>query len=407
MERRKIEQYMPIDKKQTIKKQYEIHTASAINISEIVEFLAHIFGPNYRKARKTQNSILTNEPSKKSKNFIIARSSAGKLIGLVRIVERRIWIGDAPISYAGISSVSVHADWRRKGIASDLMEYAIQEMQKRKIPFSLLYGRRAVDGFYTKYGYYGIGQYRTCELLLNSIGKKHDRVLTAIRYSPRFAHFLSKEYNRMYRTLPGSIVRDRGVWRYLLTRTQESKTPTIFILLDRSSKRPIGYYVSKENTISECAAPKQWFNALLSYIYQHGIKKLELHPKHPFDRYLRHSVNTITHERFALDGGYMARVIDWKLLLEKILPILVARAKSAGYSHEKLTIRGYTIDFTHGTLKRAITKNDIHGSEHHIIQLVIGFHALDELDLTINPKKQWISCLFTKTGFHTSAWDEI
>ncbi len=398
---------MSIDTKQTLKNQYEIHTASSINFDEIVEFLAHIFGPNYREAYKTQISILMNEPSKKPKNFIVTRSTSGELIGLVRIVERTILIGGVPISYGGISSVGVHADWRGKGIASGLMEYAVQEMQKRKIPLSILYGRRAMDGFYTKYGYYGIGRYRTCEILSGDAQHHPDRALFEIPYSSRFAVFLAREYRRTYTALPGAIVRNKDVWRYLLVRAKESKKPAISILLDRQNKKPIGYYVMKDDACSECAVPKQWFGAFLSYLEGQGIKKLELHPAHPFDRYVRRIVTTITHERFALNGGYMARVIDWKLFLEKMAPAFVSQAKSVGLSRERIRLNGYTIDLTHGTVKKNSAKDDIQGSENHIMQLSIGFRSFEELDFNINPKKPWIPYLFKRTGFYTSAWDEI
>ena len=398
---------MSINTKKTLKNQYEICVATTIDLKEIVEFLAHIFGPNYREAHKTQTSILTNEPSKKPRNFILARSMSGELIGLVRIVERTILIEGVPIFYGGISSVGVHADWRGKGVASDLMEYAIPEMRKRKIPLSILYGRRAVDGFYTKYGYYGIGRYRTCELLSGNTHIKHDRALIATSYSPRFASFLATEYQRTYRILSGSILRDRGIWRYLLTRAQASKTPVITILLDPSNKKPIGYCVIKEDTCIECVAPKQWFAMLLSYLYDRNIKKLALHPAHPFDRYVRRTVTTITHERLALDGGYMARVVDWQLFLKALAPALVSQAKSRGLSREKITLQGYTIDLTRCTVEKSHASDDIRGSEHDSMQLMIGLHSLESLDLAINPKKPWIPHLFNRGEFHTSAWDEI
>ncbi len=160
---------------------YRIYAGDqAYDPEETIEFLSKIFGPNYYAAHVVKQALFDSEPSLRAQNIISARKTNGELIGLVRIAEREIYVDGVRLRAGFITSVGVHPDWRRNGIASELIRRSIKIMAERDVDLSAVHGRRAVDDFYPKFGYCNIGRYINLEII-SAVGTSSD--LQIIPYS--------------------------------------------------------------------------------------------------------------------------------------------------------------------------------------------------------------------------------
>lgn len=377
------------------------------SLEEIVDFLARIFGPNYYEAEKIQNVVMRSEASTSPGNFVTARSDRGDLIGVVRIVERQMMLGQAVLNCGGISSVSVHPDWRRQGLNQAMMDLAIREMERRGMDLSYLYGRRAMDGYYTKFGYIGVNRYLRLKIISSVSGEP---ALQLSPFAQQHLDCIRAGYDQTYCHLGGSIIRDEKVWRFLIARMKA--TPAGFQLLACHSMvagECIGYVVVSGDQLIEAAIPDTHFVHLPQVLAQVGIGCVSVHPRHPYYRFVRTNFNTIAQERLNLDGGYMARIINPLSFISKLAGDLCRRAREIGLAGEKIRLAGWEIDLDSGCVLKASQLDDvIFERQERLLHLLIGMHEPnDDPGYSLNPEKPWLTYLFPASGFHTSAFDEI
>ncbi len=141
----------------------------------------------------------------------------------------------------------------------------------------------------------------------------------------------------------------------------------------------------------------------------HDIRHIALHPRHPLSCFLRTRCNTSLKERFALDGGYMARIINFEALIKKISGGLTIRARQIGTQNECVRLFGYTINLLGGKVKKTAAPNDIEfDNDATAVLLMLGVIRPEDIPgIRTARAKPWLRYLFPETGFHTSAWDEI
>lgn len=97
--------------------------------------------------------------------FSVFAWQGGNLAGQVGIVDRPIDCGDAAVRatrgthaqrrvrVAGVQSLAVAPAWRGSGLSQRLMNAAIQEARRRKIPFGLLFCLPGLEEFYARLGW--------------------------------------------------------------------------------------------------------------------------------------------------------------------------------------------------------------------------------------------------------------
>ena len=376
------------------------------SLDEIIDFLAKVYGPNYYDAKRIQGLIIRKEPSTAPQNFILARSIDNELIGIIRIVERKIRLGSAILKCGGISSVSAHPDWRGQGVVREMMDTAHEAMIRRGMDISFLYARRALDGYYTQFGYYGINRYLDLEIISAVAGEER---LSISPFRQENISAISVKYNEVYSCLSGSIVRDEKIWTFLISKMKGTEgNISLFECHVVESDELIGYLIVSDDKLIEIAIPQNYFSHLPRLIKKLGLKYISIHPYHPFYKYVRTSFSTIQRERFSLDGGYMGRILDFSSLLSKICPDICLRASGIAVTG---TIRlfGYELELQSGKISRATGTDDIaFKNENTVIQLILGIHSLEDYSgVFLNSEKHWLNYLFPCTGFHTSALDEI
>jgi hypothetical protein len=114
-------------------------------------------------------------------------------------------------------------------------------------------------------------------------------------------------------------------------------------------------------------------------------------------------------ERFALDGGYMARVLNPGSLLEKLSPVLVSRAQRSGVSGRYMSTLGQKIDLKTGRVSRSSGNSDISFNKTPTaVRLLLGVVRPEDIPgIRWSDKKPWLPNLFPQLSYHTSAWDEV
>ena len=91
-------------------------------------------------------------------NAIIALQN-GRIIGFIQIVERMLNLSSCYARTGGITNVCIHPDSQGKGIGRQMMEFTISYLKKKRYILAATVARRAVDGYYSKFGFIGIDSF--------------------------------------------------------------------------------------------------------------------------------------------------------------------------------------------------------------------------------------------------------
>jgi hypothetical protein len=277
-------------------------------------------------------------------------------------------------------------------------------MTSRGINISVLYGRRAVDGFYSRFGYYGIGRYVDLEIIAIS---NFDKRINIIPFKREYLKTCIKLYKKTYSNLSGSILRNPPIWEFLLTRLKKG-TGGFKMFLCFENQESIGYFVELDKKLVEICLPSQFFPFMPAILRSLDISSISIHQRHPFYIYCRTQMNTILKERFAIDGGYMAKILNPGFLLEKLGQTFISRASVIGVSNKSISLLGYEVDLGSGKLSKT-DKNDISFEKvGTAVLLLLGIISCkDIVGMKWTNKKPWIPYLFPELYFHTSVWDEV
>ncbi|MGK0176383.1 MAG: putative N-acetyltransferase YhbS [Lentimonas sp.] len=368
-------------------------------LTKIIEFSAKIFTPNYFESLEIQKVTIGGEPSTKPSNFIIAEFG-GKLVGLVRIVERELLIDGEYFSAAGISSVSVHPEFRGKRISVPLMERALKEIEERQFDFVYLHGRRAVDGFYTQFGFTGIGRYNEFRAL--NLQAQNNDVNTKLMIAEDISE-CQQLYNATYHPLSGSMARSEAVWRFLLNRVAVTREFDAFMLEYKNST--VGYAFTSGGRIYELSMDGEYLHILPKVLSALGASTLELHPLHPALALLRRSTSYVYQERLTYEGGYMIKIVNIAKCLQKFDNLVQSRAATLGFLGS-IDLLGQKLNDVpqsgHSNLAITLHQNEL------LPHLITGRLAGQDLISNSNSFPQaLLSALFPPSGFHTSKIDEI
>ncbi len=68
----------------------------------------------------------------------------GKIVSTVRVFLRKMYFHGEKVSFGGIGEVSTRTEYRKRGLATQLLKDAIQFMEKRGIAISMLHGNQRI-----------------------------------------------------------------------------------------------------------------------------------------------------------------------------------------------------------------------------------------------------------------------
>lgn len=283
----------------------------ASEVEQAYELAARTFGPSYFEARESKTHLRALEPMASTLDAVVAIHH-GEVVGFVRIVDRAVWLGGRTLAVGGITSVAVRPDFRGKGIGRDIMEAALMRSRERGDALSIAFARRAVDRFYWRLGYIGLGSHvhMTVSPGPATEGRRCD-VRSGLDQAP--TELYRDAYAASYEGLPLSFNRSAQWWttfaeRMKLINPQEGHgLNTVFV-----GGAAVGYYAAYQGRVIEAAGIADSTGHVLDAVMAHGDapeQALALPVAHWCMAACRH-FNHELRVRQAWDGGHVVRVLD-------------------------------------------------------------------------------------------------
>lgn len=174
----------------------------ALHPEELEVWLDHVTSV-FTGGRQYFSNHWHNDPWQDAEGIRIAVDK-GTIVSTVRVFIRKMFLHGEPITVGGIGEVSTRPEYRRRGIATQLLKDALQFMETRDIAVSLLFGSQhiySIEGWEKVIRYYARQSFTA---------KKQSE------WEIRPANFddeaevkrLSDLYDRYARKFNGTVVRD-------------------------------------------------------------------------------------------------------------------------------------------------------------------------------------------------------
>jgi len=275
------------------------------------DLAARVFGPNYFEARDAKQVLVEHiEPLNGPGETVIA-CHEGAVIGFIRLVSRQMTCGSDVFGVTGITSVSVSPEHRGRHVGGALMRVAMAEGRRRGDDLSVLFARRAVDGWYPQFGFTGIGQHVEYRLATTLTATAAHQPGLVEGVQPRSLGRYAAAYRKTAGQLPGCFVRPTAWWARLERRLAARKSAT-FLTFIGTRRTVVGYALTEGEHVWELcvtgdARMEAALAAVLAHQHQRGHSQcaLHVHPRHPATRHLFARNHTLSIRR-AWDGGHMA-----------------------------------------------------------------------------------------------------
>lgn len=268
-------------------------------IEAAYELAARVFGPNYFESADLKRRVRLLEPLRSMHDVIVAVDD-DEVVGLVRILDREMEGAEGPLPVGGVTSVCVHPRVRGTGIGVAIMESALERSRDRGDVCSVLFARRALDGWYPRLGYVGVGAHPHLRLQTPSAVRPEVGPMRQTRVG-----VYAGAYRASYGPLNLSFRRGRDWWA-LLAQQLELKPDLRFEEVTRKTDA-LGYLVRRGDTVIEAAAVPGGEHAVGGAAFACGALSLPVH------HWLLRAARAMDHEltiRYSWDGGHMMRILD-------------------------------------------------------------------------------------------------
>ena len=334
-------------------------------VNEAYELAAKIFGPNYFEARDAKAHHRSLEATERLEDVVVVVDSS-RVLGFVRVLDRQLFSPAGLIKAGGITSVCVHPELRGQGWGLRVMEGALQRSRERGDSLSVLFARRAVDSWYPKLGYVGIGCHM--ELRSDTSALRSTLGVSSCDVQPgmvkSWTNIYGAAYADSYEGLFLSFYRDGEWWRSFESRLGGRIDGDDFLTVLEEAK-PIGYLVRKDGVVIEAAALDQhrtkFADCLLQILASDHPDPMAFrlpmgHWVVPFLRRFNHTINI----RYSWDGGHMVRILD-KSVFKDMAMCLGGRDSVE-------------------TIEKTFAQYDMvqHDDAHQLLSTLVGAHSVEK-----------------------------
>lgn len=273
------------------------------------DLAARVFGPTYHEARAHKHALVRDvEPLEGPQDVVVALSGE-TVVGIIRLVVRRMRFGADRFNVIGITSVAVDPAHRNSGVGAKLMRVSMAEGRRRGDDLAVLFARRAVDGWYPKFGFLGLGQHVECHVTSTVENARRGQRWHAGFDRKALAAYRAL-YEVAYRTIPGSFIRGRDWWSGFEARLRLRKH-TELLTFWGTRHTPEAYAAIEGERVIEMGTTSRSVDAatatLVAEMHRRGVATpvFALHPAHIGMRTLYAGNHTLSLRR-AWDGGHMA-----------------------------------------------------------------------------------------------------
>jgi len=284
--------------------------ASPKEVAAALELAARVHGPDHDEAKCRLDHIVQECESFSQENVVVVLDT-DTVVGTLLMIPKKLRVCGVESPVLGIAYVSMDFGHRGRGLGRELMTGAVEAMHGRGMPFSALIARRAVDGFYSKFGYVGTGVFTTFQFPLLDPERSLDQSF-AFSGSADSLDDYAQAYESTYVDVPMAWVRDAEWWRQLDVILSFRGVEFLDV---RADSEFIGYVVVADDSIVEAAGPrggeKVLCDAMLELVARRGWSELTLRvpSAHPCVDLLMRRNHTKSFRR-PWDGGHMVRILD-------------------------------------------------------------------------------------------------
>jgi predicted N-acetyltransferase YhbS len=182
----------------------ELRSARAGERDQVLDLLANWYGDRDFFARYKHH-----DPGCRDDLCLVACES-GRIIATAQIFERAVNLAGANVPMGGVGSVYTMEGRRGEGLASALLELALQIMERQEFEISLLFAERL--DFYTRFGWRPVTRQFTAVADAHKIRAPADFRLSYFSEAPDLEEVaaLHRGYSGRFN---GSAVRDDTGWR--------------------------------------------------------------------------------------------------------------------------------------------------------------------------------------------------
>ncbi len=241
-----------------------------------LDHVTHVFSAS----RQYFSNHWYNDPWRDVEGIRVAVDD-GKIVSTVRVFIRKMYFHGEPITVGGIGEVSTRSEYRKQGLASQLLKDSIEFMENRRIAISVLHGSQRI---YSIEGWQSVPRYYAKKPLL---GKKHEEWnIRPVDFSDTDEiNQLASLYDSYSQKYNGIFVRDNITY---WTDWVKTESPSAWVaerdgvidgyvsVRERDGGLGVKEFVASEEFIAENGA-KVLFEAMISdIIAQMDKEKLEV-----------------------------------------------------------------------------------------------------------------------------------
>lgn len=156
----------------------------------------------------------------------------GRVVAYVRIFDRRMRVRGVPLRAGGVGSVATHPDFRRRSLASTLLEDAIRVMRRRGYAISFLY--TGVMPLYERLGWRVVAQPYLRAPLAEAARAATSGAYVVRSFDAGDLPAVRRVFSRATRDATGSIVRTERYWRDHFWWANDD--PRFFLVVERRGR---------------------------------------------------------------------------------------------------------------------------------------------------------------------------
>ncbi len=164
-----------------------------------LDHVTHVFSAS----RQYFSNHWHNDPWKDVEGIRVAVDD-GKIVGTVRVFIRKMFFHGEPVPVGGIGEVSTRSEYRKRGLASQLLKDSIQFMENCGIAISMLHGSQRI---YSVEGWATVPRYYAKKTLLSRKQQKWNICPVNFQDTNEVAQ-LASLYDTYSRKFNGTFVRD-------------------------------------------------------------------------------------------------------------------------------------------------------------------------------------------------------
>tara|TARA_A100001015_G_scaffold303675_1_gene393677 strand:+ start:2801 stop:3877 length:1077 start_codon:yes stop_codon:yes gene_type:complete len=274
-------------------------------------------GTDTTSNKDSKSFLLYQHPGFSENSTIVVCDGSGIVIASAFLIECKMPVSSGILNSFFISTVSVDEKFRGRGHSNLLMDAAIQKAINLGGDVAVVIARRAVDHYYTRFGFWGISQYSKAiveisEAFHRGRQRSHLSVKPASISNLFECAFL---FGETYKNLIGHCKRNNDAWLYIFEKVKYLGMRMSLLMENETVKAYAIHDWGGE--VNELGLPIEGLTfdeiAVLLFSILPDTKSLTLNlpPAHPFFAMLEGLDFSIT-LRECPYGGHMVRVLNPK-----------------------------------------------------------------------------------------------